>query len=199
MWVDRALLFCNGQWSEVSRMPRLTDKQGIGESGHDRLSVMWVDRALQGNVFPGDCTVRGGQRQAGAARRKAADHLEGRGVHLMRLASVRQASQWLHDIRQTSHPVDVVVSELHLSRHEDCGGLEILQVVDSLWPDDQPSRPFFFLLTPKWDRGVVEAVARSARSQHLRHDDADAIIQAIRSAPCTAALLPRGGSCSIEA
>lgn len=181
-YFQRALLFSCRSWPELSRLPRLTDVVGVAEC--DAVHVLWVDRALSGARF--DPRLYHGRHKDAAYRRRAKADALGRGVRLIRAASVDEAQAALRDGRSGA-ALDVVVAELGLDRAD--AGLEVMASVESLWGDDE-ARPYFLLLTPRWDRKIVECVKRTSRCRYLRHDDADAISQAILAAPCQAAVLP---------
>jgi len=85
--------------------------------------------------------------------------------------------------------LDAVVTELHLGRDADAG-LELLQIVDSLWEGAIATRPLFCLLTPYHDGQVSSAVRRCPRTCLVRHDRPEQIITAVTEGQCIAARLP---------
>lgn len=181
----RTLLFCAGHWERLARYPRLVDPSypelaGAGARTDAPPRVLWVDRAFAG-----------GQRgRAEAARLHAAEEAERRGLVRLRRASTRQeALDALQLAMVGTEGFDAVVSELHLGRDSEAG-LELLQIVDSLWDGARARRPLFCLLTPYHD-GQVSAVVRSRpRTSSVRHDRPEQIIRAVTEGQCIAAVIP---------
>lgn len=185
-YFKRVLLFCSGQWHDLAHSERLVDPQyqGLTDAHHYQhpvaARVLWVDAAFS----------HGHQRRAGTARKHACTDAEKRGALLVRrCCSVRDAIEALQYSRNGGEPFDSVVSELDLER-EPRAGLELMQVVDSLWEGEKFWRPLFCLLTPHHD-GEVNAFVRSRpRSCHVRHDRPDQIIKTVTEGQCSAAALP---------
>lgn len=186
-YFKRALLFCSGHWHELAYSSfRLVDPHYPGLSNthsyqHPMAArVLWVDVAFS----------HGHHGRAGIARRHACTDAEKRGTLLVqRCCNIREAIEALQLARNGGEPFDAVISELHLER-EPRAGLELMQVVDSLWEGAKFWRPLFCLLTPHHD-GEVNAFVRSRpRSHHVRHDRPDQIIKTVTEGQCAAAALP---------
>merc|ERR1712194_894598 len=136
-----------------------------------------------------------GTQRCTAAQEASKCHL----IELKTWATMEQARNLLQlakNRRNEFDAVDVVVTELHL-RHERQVGLEILQIVDSLWSvsaSDFEARPLFVLLTPNRDKEVSDVVRSHRCTAMVRCDRPEAIIQTVVEARCKAATLPEVSS-----
>jgi len=186
-YFKRVLLFCTGRWQELAYSARLVDPQYEGLSNAQSyqhpvaVRVLWVDGAFS----------HGHHGRVGTARRHACTDAEKRGaLHVRRCCSVREATEALQLARTAGgEPFDSIISELDLER-EPRAGLELMQVIDSLWVGATFERPLFCLLTPRHDGDVNAFVRSRPRSYHVRHDRPDQIIATVTQGQCVAAALP---------
>lgn len=188
----RAVLFSTGQWRDLIAHPRLvdpayeplTDAAGTRALGAPPVRVIWLDNAFTQHPQAG---------RTAHQRRVAAADASARGLIDLKTATTMDQARSLLQRARGDRNVDVVVTELHL-RHERQIGLEILQMVDSLWTHtgdtDEVERPLYILLTPNRDSQVADVVRSHKSTCMIRCDRPEAIIQAIVDSRCKAADLP---------
>lgn len=186
-YFSRALSFCSGAWENLSVSERLvdpvyeglTDSEGCRTNWSTPLQVLWVDAWAGG---------------PGHRRWRAVEDVERRG--LLRVQRVEQIPAAVEALQRAKsggagEALHAVVTELHFTQsRRDSMGLELLQYIESIWGTERASRPLYVLMTPSHDRQVSSLVRSKPRTVLARHDQPDAIIQAVMTGPCTAIILP---------
>jgi len=196
-YFGRALLFCGGHWGRLSTEPRLvdpcypnlTDATGrLALGSRQALQVLWVDSAFGSKRHDRNESLR----------LRYAEGAESRGeLSIVRCSENEEALNILQLARTGELSLDAVVTDLHHGGKTDAG-LELLQVLDSLW-GKVSSRPVFYLLTPYRDKQVIATVRRHPPSYVVRHDRPEELRQKLAEGRCQAAELPKAAAASLAA
>jgi len=150
--------------------------QATGAGGATK--VLWLDRALS--------TTSGLDRNE-KARRNAAEQAVAIGDAEIRSVSTSdEASELLQMARLGVEDFDAVVAESCIGGNEKAG-VELLQLIDSLWAGAEFSRPSFHLITTSWDGAVASFVKGRPRANLIRCDRPQAILPALAEGYCLAA------------
>lgn len=185
-YFQRSILFCRAEWSELASCARLVDPhypdltnshgtKAIGPSSD--LKVLWLDEAFE----------TGHLRRTAASRRHAAHEAEAAGLmSVSRACQLETARTKLQQIKDGNECLDAVVAELHVGDKQ-MVGLELLQIIDSLWCDSITMRPLFCLLTPHHDKDIIKLVKKHPHTKLVRCDRPQEIVQTLESGYCAAA------------